>query len=57
MQRHWTTEKTAELNQPIYFKDVLLSEWKPGYVLCWGRFCFCFHRKRKAMDIIKIDKD
>ena len=30
--RHWTIEKTAELNQPVYFKDVLTSEWKPRYV-------------------------
>ncbi|KAL6086919.1 hypothetical protein STEG23_013424, partial [Scotinomys teguina] len=36
-ERHWIIEKTAELNQPIYFKDVLTSEWKPGYVLRWGR--------------------
>ena len=26
-------KKTAELNQPIHFKNVLTSEWKPGYVL------------------------
>ena len=30
-------EKTSELNQPVYFKDVLTSQWKPGDVLCWGR--------------------
>ena len=35
--RHWTIEKPMELNQPIYLKDVLTSEWKPGYVLRWGR--------------------
>ena len=29
--------KTAELNQPVYFKDVLTSEWKMGNVLRWGR--------------------
>ncbi|ERE63381.1 Ribonuclease H-like containing protein [Cricetulus griseus] len=22
-ERHWTMEKTVELNQPVYFKDVL----------------------------------
>ncbi|EGV93608.1 hypothetical protein I79_015589 [Cricetulus griseus] len=32
-------KKTAELNQPVYFKDVLTSVWKPGHVLQWGR-CF-----------------
>ncbi|KAL6084245.1 hypothetical protein STEG23_037991, partial [Scotinomys teguina] len=36
-ERHWIIEKTAELNQPVYFKDVLTSEWKPGYVLRCGR--------------------
>ena len=30
-------EKTSELNQLVYFKDVLNSHWKPGDVLCWGR--------------------
>ena len=30
-------EKSGELNQPVYFKDVLTSQWKPGYVLRWGR--------------------
>ena len=38
MERHWVVEKkTTELNQLIYFKDVLTSEWKPGHVLHWGR--------------------
>ena len=36
-ERHWAKEKTAELNQPVYFKYVLTSVWKPGHVLCWGR--------------------
>ena len=36
-ERHWTTEKTAELNQPVYLKDVLTSVWKAGHVLRWGR--------------------
>ena len=36
-ERHWILEKSAELNQPIYFKDVLTSQWKPGDVLHWGR--------------------
>ena len=30
-------KKTAELNQPVYFKDVLTSVWKPGHLLRWGR--------------------
>ena len=36
-ERHWIIEKSTELNQPIYFKDVLTSQWKPGDVLRWGR--------------------
>ena len=38
-ERPWTPEKTAELNQPVYFKDVLTSVWKTGYVVRWGRGC------------------
>ena len=30
-------EKTSKLNQPVYFKDVLTSQWKPGDVLCWEK--------------------
>ena len=40
-ERHWTIEKTSALNQPVYFKDVLTSERKPGHVLCW-EMCFAF---------------
>ena len=36
-ERWWIIEKTSELNQPVYFKDVLKSQWKPGDVLCWGK--------------------
>ena len=36
-ERHWIVEKTAELSQPVYFRDVLTSEWKSGNVLHWGR--------------------
>ncbi|CAO2640481.1 Gag-Pro-Pol polyprotein [Lemmus lemmus] len=35
-ERYWIMEKSAELNQPVYFKDVLTSQWKPD-VLRWGR--------------------
>ena len=34
MERHWVVEKTSDLNQSVLFKDVLTSEWEPGYVLC-----------------------
>ena len=36
-ERHWIMEKSTELNQPVYFKDVLTSQWKPRDVLHWGR--------------------
>lgn len=36
MERHWIIENT-ELNQPVYFKDMLTSEWNLGFVLHWGR--------------------
>ena len=35
-ERHWIIEKSSELNQPVYFKDVLTLQWKPGDVLHWG---------------------
>ena len=36
-ERHWIMEKSVELNQLVYIKDVLTSQWKPGDVLRWGR--------------------
>lgn len=33
----WDKGKTAELNQPVHFKDTLTSEWKLEYMLYWGR--------------------
>ena len=57
-ERHWIFEKTTELNQSIYFKDVLTSEWKLRHVLCWGTgFTFVSAGEKKAMDTIKIDKN
>ena len=53
-------KKNHELNQPVYFENVLTSEWKPGYVLHWGRdFAFVSKEKKSygSMDTIKIDKD
>lgn len=51
-------EKTAELNQPVYFKDALPSEWKTENVLHWwrGYACIYFHRKRKALGAYKLIK-
>ena len=36
-ERHWIMEKTSELNQTVYFKYVLTSQWNPEEVLHWGR--------------------
>ena len=36
-ERHWIIEKSSKLNQLVYLKDVLISQWKPGDVLRWGR--------------------
>ena len=36
-ERHWTVESTAELNQPIYFRNALTLRWKLKYVLHWRR--------------------
>jgi hypothetical protein len=30
-------ERIIELNQPVYIKNILTTEWKMGNVLCWGR--------------------
>lgn len=37
--RHWNVKGTPELNQLIYFEDVLVSEWKSENVFYWGRGC------------------
>ena len=48
VERHWIEGKTMELNQPVYFKDVLTFEWEPEYVLYWGRgFAFVFMGEEK----------
>jgi hypothetical protein len=34
-EKHWIVggKKPAKLNQPVYFKDVLISEWKTENML------------------------
>ena len=34
-ERHWVIEKNVELNQPIYYKNALTSQWKQVKVLHW----------------------
>ena len=29
--KDWIVERTIELNQPVYIKDILTSEWKMCY--------------------------
>ena len=49
--------KIIELNQLIHFKDVLISEWKTGFVLCWGRgLAFVSTRKEKLWIPSKLIK-
>ena len=58
---HWFVGvggNTVELNQPIYYKDVLTSEWKPPKVSNWRmQICVHFYRQWKAVVAIKTDKD
>ena len=47
-ERLCVIEKPVELNQPIYYKDVLISEWKLVKVLCWKfRFVYISIGKEK----------
>ena len=54
-ERHWIIEKTFELNLPVYSKDVLTSQWKPGDVLGKG-FYSCSHRREKLWILSKLIK-
>ena len=47
-ERHGIMKKSAELNQLVYFKDVLTLQWKPGDVLLWVRgFALASTREEK----------
>ena len=56
-EKHWITENTFKLNQLVYFKDVLASEWKTGDVLCWGRVFTLVStgKEKKTMNAIIIN--
>ena len=58
-QKKTIIKKPAELNQPVYFKDVLISEWKTGKVLHWvkGYAYISTGGKKKAMGSFQIDKN
>lgn len=36
LEPHSKTYEPFELSQPIYYKGVLISQWKPVKILCWG---------------------
>ena len=56
-ERHREIEKDSELNQLMYFKDVLTPEQKPGDVLYWGRsFALVSIRKEKLWIPSKLIK-
>ena len=45
---NWVIEKNVELNQPVYYKDVLTSEYKSVNVLHLGcRLIFIFIGNKK----------
>jgi hypothetical protein len=50
-------ERIFELNQSVYIKDILISEWKIENMLLGERLCLCFHRERKAVDSFQVDKN
>ena len=56
-ERHWIREKSSELNQLVYFKDVLISQWKPEDVLHWGRDVLVSKGEKNTSDTIKFNKD
>ena len=56
-KKDWIIKQKSELNQPVYFEDVLNSQWKPGDMLCCGRgFSLIPTGEMKTMDTIKISK-
>lgn len=50
---------TSKLNQPVYFKDVVTSEWKMENILCWGGVMPLFTQEKKSCvsNLIKIRYD
>ena len=54
-------KKTIELNQPVYIKDILTSEWKMENLLHWGRGYACISTGKEKLwvpsKLIKIRHD
>ena len=55
-ERHWIIEKSSDLNQPVYFKDVSPSN---GSQICYigEGVLLLFPEEKKNYDTIKINKD
>ena len=50
-------KKPAGLNQPVYFKDVLTSDWEPGCVL-FRRQSFAFvSTGEEKLKLIRLDSN
>lgn len=47
--------KNAKLIQPVYYKDVLTSEWKAGRMLRWDQG-YAYVSVGEVMDTIETDK-
>lgn len=57
--RHGIVKGTADINQHRYFKNAL-TLFKMELKKCIAlrkKLCFCFHRKQKAVDLFKFDRD
>ena len=61
IERYRIVEKSTELNQFIYFKDVLILslKWMSENMLHWGGGYALFFQKQeiKAMNFFKINKN
>jgi hypothetical protein len=47
-ERHWVLEKTAELNHPLYIKDVLTSTWEAGLCYAGGEIFHIFPQEKRS---------
>ena len=56
VERHWIVERNTELNQSVYFKDVLTSEWNQDmcYIEEGVLLLFLKEKKSYASKLIKI---
>lgn len=60
VERHWTVGGSTELNQFIYFKDIIFHswlQWKVGNVLFWRRDHTFVSTGTNSYGFSKINKD